>query len=465
MPAAQPIGPKNRSVTMKRILYWGLFGLTLAIYVTMLGWSLPTVSAAAGGLTPFDMRPSGYSFAEAVAFLSALSDDGASFYLQVQQVLDIFYPGLLALTLFFAIAALLPSPWGHWRWLPAVAALPVAIFDYLENHAVAAMITAGANGVTPELVAFASQWTVFKSISSMVAMSLVLLLLIIHAVRLTIRLLPKAAGIAATHPVAAFVFIGLPLSWLIQFIAVGAGASMYVASSAGVILGLALPAFAVTAFAGGRGAVAALARRSVRLGGGVASYLLAAFGLMAAMIVAAGLLHGPAAPMALNAAWPLFFTDYLPALLLGLVFIQIFEELAWSGFMQQHLQARHGVLRASLMVAPAFALSHLMLNYLQSEAVVPALVMLGVQMIFAVFFRIVVAWFYNRTGGSVPAAALFHVAFNAANGAFIAGLVGKAEAGWMPLLLVAIAAIAIVMGQLWRRPHRRNAAMPEGLRA
>ena len=155
---------------MRRFAFWGLFGITLAVYGTMLGWSLPIIADAAGGLVPFDMRPAGYSFEEAAAFVSALTPDGANFYLNVQQKLDIAYPALVALTLFFAIAALLPRQFGMRRWLMAAAALPVAVFDYLENHSIALMIKAGPLGLTPGLVADASQWTVLKSSWTMIVM-------------------------------------------------------------------------------------------------------------------------------------------------------------------------------------------------------------------------------------------------------------------------------------------------------
>lgn len=179
---------------MPRILFWGLFSLTLATYAAMLGWSLPLIANAAGGLVPFDMRPGGYSFAEASAFLAALSADGAAFYRAVQQRLDLVYPGLLALTLYFAIAALLPRRIGGWCWVVAVIALPVGVFDYLENHAVAQMLDAGRSGLTPELVATASQWTVLKATASMVAMSVVLVLLLGWAV---VKLAPKVQALLA----------------------------------------------------------------------------------------------------------------------------------------------------------------------------------------------------------------------------------------------------------------------------
>ena len=41
----------------------------------------------------FDMRPTGYTFVEAHAFLIALPPEGTTFYLNVQEKLDVAYPG------------------------------------------------------------------------------------------------------------------------------------------------------------------------------------------------------------------------------------------------------------------------------------------------------------------------------------------------------------------------------------
>jgi hypothetical protein len=175
-------------MALTRILFWGLLSLTLTIYVAMLGWSLPFITDAADGLVPFDMRPGGYSFEDAHAFLAALTPEGASFYVDFQQTLDIAYPGLLALTLLFAIAALLPRRIGGWRWVVAGIALPVGVFDYLENHSVRQMIDAGTAGLTADLVATASQWTVLKASFSAAAMSTMLILLLWRAAQ---KLVPK----------------------------------------------------------------------------------------------------------------------------------------------------------------------------------------------------------------------------------------------------------------------------------
>ena len=44
---------------MRKWAFWILAGATLALYLTIVLWSLPTVTAGAGGLTPFDLRPGG----------------------------------------------------------------------------------------------------------------------------------------------------------------------------------------------------------------------------------------------------------------------------------------------------------------------------------------------------------------------------------------------------------------------
>lgn len=427
---------------MPRLLFWGLFSLTLATYAAMLGWSLPFVANAAGGLVPFDMRPGGYSFADATQFLAALSPEGAEFYVTVQQKLDIAYPGLLALTLFFAIAALLPRRMGAWRWVMALLALPVGAFDYLENHMVAQMIEADAAGLTADLVATASQWTVLKAGASTLAMSVVLVLLVWRAAQ---KLVPKFRAIMARRPVASFLVLALSTSALVQFAAIKAGLSMPAASSAGVVLGLALPALLVTAAEGGWVAAWVLVRRSLLRPVSWPLLLVAAFGLLVAMIVVASPLQGGAPLVRLAEGWTGIFTGFLPELLFMLLAIQLFEEFAWTGFLQPRLQGRHGALKASLLVAPVFGLSHLMLNWLESGDVVAALVMVGVQIVFALFFRVTITTLANLAGGSALIAAVFHAAFNTANGDFTGGLIGGNEAMWLPLALVAVSAIVAVV--------------------
>ena len=163
---------------MKRGLFWTLATVTLAIYLTMVLWSLPYISAEAGGLAPFDMRPTGYSFDEARAFLAALTEEGNAFYRDVQHTLDLFFPGLMAATLFFAIATLLPKRLGRWRHAIAAPVVLTAVFDWSENLVVAGMLAAGASGITEDMVRTANGWSIAKATASTVAYTALLVLLI-----------------------------------------------------------------------------------------------------------------------------------------------------------------------------------------------------------------------------------------------------------------------------------------------
>jgi hypothetical protein len=163
-----------------KTVFWLVFAVMAAIYAVMLIWTLPTISAEAGGLMPFDTRPFGYSFEEAKAFLTALSADGRALYLGEQHFLDLFYPALLAATLILA-AIVLTSP-GLLRWLLSVPAALGLVFDYLENRAVGRMLEAGPDGLTETLVSEASRWTVLKSAFTTIAIVAVIVLLVVRFV-------------------------------------------------------------------------------------------------------------------------------------------------------------------------------------------------------------------------------------------------------------------------------------------
>ena len=158
------------------IVYWVVVAATVANYLTMVLWSLPKISEAAGGSMPFDMRPSGYSFDDAQAFLIAITDTGRDFYLHTQHLLDAFYPALFAITVAIALVHLLPRYWG---WAFGAIAVLAAGFDYLENHAVAAMLSVETDALTQAMVSTANNWTLAKSVGVTLASSALLIALCI----------------------------------------------------------------------------------------------------------------------------------------------------------------------------------------------------------------------------------------------------------------------------------------------
>ncbi|WP_238367309.1 hypothetical protein [Mesobacterium pallidum] len=152
--------------------FWAVFAASMVIYVTMTTWTLPTIEAEAGGLPAFDMRPTGYHIDAAREFLGALNDTGRALYTGPQRIMDLFYPGLLALSLWLGL-------WGLYRprvALPlCLAVLVGAVGDYTENHLVAGMLATPLDALTADQVARASTWTVVKSIGDTIGLTALLI--------------------------------------------------------------------------------------------------------------------------------------------------------------------------------------------------------------------------------------------------------------------------------------------------
>ena len=144
-------------------------GLLVAVWVFMLGVTLPHLSALTGGMDIFDQRLSGYDLDAARALLGALDHSGRTYYLKMQQPAD---------TLFPALAFIVLSGWeiqivrklaaqgralANWQ-----AAIPIAIFllaaiaDYGENGAVRVLLETPVDMVTADQVARASMMTMAK---------------------------------------------------------------------------------------------------------------------------------------------------------------------------------------------------------------------------------------------------------------------------------------------------------------
>jgi hypothetical protein len=163
--------------------FWSCFGLAAANYAVMVLWSLPLISAAADGAAPFDLRPMGYSVAQAQEFIEALTDEDRAFYLNVQHRLDTTYPALLALTLGLGSYLLSPPTWSLTKWLGGAFAFAGAVFDYLENFQVARIIESKSKVLDPALVTAASQATVAKSVLTTLAMTVLLAMLVLSLYR------------------------------------------------------------------------------------------------------------------------------------------------------------------------------------------------------------------------------------------------------------------------------------------
>ncbi len=264
--------------------------------------------------------------------------------------------------------------------------------------------------------------------------------------------------LVARHPVATFMFIIYAVVWAVFLPAVlqsrgllalpvdlteGLGFNAVV--SVATIFGVALPAFLVTAATKGEAGVRDLLGRCLRWRAGVRWYLVALLGFLGAMVVLATTFQGPAPLGALAGKWPLFFAMFLPEVLLPFVFIQIFEEAGWTGFMQHALQERRGPLLASVLVAPAFMLMHLPPLLMDSGVGLGLLIVAGALVIAMAFFRVVVTWLYNASGRSVLIVALFHSAFNSGTSLGEQRFTGELISGsTLPYAVGALVVLAVI---------------------
>ncbi len=86
------------------------------------------------------------------------------------------------------------------------------------------------------------------------------------------------------------------------------------------------------------------------------------------------------------------------------------EELGWSGYALEPMQARWGALRASLLLGLVGVLWHLT----PLLAIGRSLTWIAWWCLYALTIRIFTVWLYNNTGKRVFAAALFHATVNLA---------------------------------------------------
>ena len=148
--------------------------LAASVYLAMVSMTLVHLEVVSGQV-PFDMRPFGYTPAEAATLLDALGIDGREYYLTRQIPLDLLYPALLALTLSTTILWF-GERTAKRRFVHIGIAVSVgsALFDYIENLGIVAMIWSWPN-VADSLVYATSTATIAKSATTTVAVILVLL--------------------------------------------------------------------------------------------------------------------------------------------------------------------------------------------------------------------------------------------------------------------------------------------------
>ena len=196
-----------------------------------------------------------------------------------------------------------------------------------------------------------------------------------------------------------------------------------------------------TGLSEGRPGVRRLLGSLVRWRIGVRRWLLVLAALPALTLVIAAVTGTLSTP---QDGWGALVAGYGAGLLTGLVLTTLWEEAAWSGFVQTRLMRRHGLLTSAGLTAVPFVLVHVP-GAFQDAAVGNALVDVAAIAVLAPLLRYLAGVLLLETGGSVLAVAVLHASFNAS------GKLPVAEGGWQ--FLVALVLLTGLVALL-RRLHR-----------
>jgi membrane protease YdiL (CAAX protease family) len=242
------------------------------------------------------------------------------------------------------------------------------------------------------------------------------------------------------------------------------------------LTGPTLASFTVTAIISGKAGVRQLLRRYALWRVGLRWYLLLFVGVPVIQLACASLFLGTAPLTAFIQQWPLYFTVYLPNILIISVAIQIWEEGGWSGFAIPNLQKRFGAWRAVLIFGPLWGLFHLPAFFVpgqifnQKVGPITMIVQMVFLVILATLTRIIMTWMFNNTKGSILIAILLHAALDASNSGsdFIHRLLPASQLGGYGLgaaLLFPLAAAVLLLiftkGRLSYKPTSQLTEAPQ----
>lgn len=219
---------------------------------------------------------------------------------------------------------------------------------------------------------------------------------------------------------------------------------------AAVLFGLALPAVVLTHRQSGRAGVRALLRDCARPPTRWWWLVLAALGLPVVTWTLGAALGG-AQPL----TWGLV-AFYTADLIIGALIINIWEEMAWTGFFQRRAASRWGVIGGSLITAVFFAGIHLPLTLggapSASQAGTNLLYLVGV----AVGVRLLIARVDGWSGQSLLVVGLLHSSFNAAENLL--------QPGFFWVRIAVTIAVGVAVAAFGRQPRPPSQGQPAGYR-
>jgi membrane protease YdiL (CAAX protease family) len=267
------------------------------------------------------------------------------------------------------------------------------------------------------------------------------------------------------RPVTAFLLWFFTLGQVIAFVpAIRAAQGVAVATEpftiASTLVGLLLPALVISWVIDGPQAVRDLLRSATRTRLRLRWYLLVLAVVPLTSLVIACALQGPPQQMTFEGLGHAYVLGLVLQAVAHLLTNNLWEEVAWTGFVQARLQQRHSPITAALLTAPLFALQHTALiiggSLSETAAVLLVLIMLAVP------YRAVMGWLNNCTHslllvGAAHAAGDAVAAGTVLGEGFLPRLYGHSVG---PMHLFAFAALGIVVVLTTHRRLGKPAAPP-----
>jgi uncharacterized protein len=154
----------------------------------------------------------------------------------------------------------------------------------------------------------------------------------------------------------------------------------------------------------------------------------------------------------------------LPLLLVNLLLVNLWEEMAWAGIMQTRLERRHNLFVAALATADPFGFAHWPLALLApTVSVTSVLVALPGYVLLGALFRSLLGLTLRATGNSLLAVAVMHSVFNRTqNSNGIAAGVLEGEGYRLGFLIVLVAMTAVLAELLRGKVSRGVPASADG---
>ena len=276
----------------------------------------------------------------------------------------------------------------------------------------------------------------------------------------TMGRLPWIRALVARHPIAAFLTMVFSISYPMMSLPILA---MHGLIPGGVFLqrlpvgpdelsGLVLTlcallpaAIFVTWAAEGRPGLIRLRRRMTHWRIGIGWWLLVLTGLPVLTIASALLLGDTLQSIDLTE----LLLEQLKLLLINFVLVNFWEETAWAGVVQTHLERRHNIFVAGLLSAVPFGFAHWPLAFLGDFTVTSALTNLGLFILLGALVRPLLGLILRGSKDSLLAVALTHSVFNRTNnqdGISASILTGDGkQLGILIALLVLTTALALML--------------------